>query len=57
MVAIRSRCRNGLGLLASVGVPGGAGLSVLAATEPDTKRLIAGALGLGLPDVNDLAWR
>jgi fermentation-respiration switch protein FrsA (DUF1100 family) len=40
-----------------VGVSEGAGLSVLAATDPDTKRSIAGALGLGLPDINELGWR
>lgn len=40
-----------------VGVSEGAGLSVLAATDPDTKRSIAGTLGLGLPDINELGWR
>jgi hypothetical protein len=40
-----------------IGVSEGAGLSVLAATDPDTKRSIAGALGLGLPDINELGWR
>jgi hypothetical protein len=40
-----------------IGVSEGAGLSVLAATDPRTKQLIAGVLGLGLPDVNELAWR
>jgi alpha-beta hydrolase superfamily lysophospholipase len=40
-----------------VGVSEGAGLSVLAATDPETKRSIAGALGLGLPDINELGWR
>jgi fermentation-respiration switch protein FrsA (DUF1100 family) len=40
-----------------IGVSEGAGLSVLAATDPDTKRAIAGALGLGLPDINELGWR
>ena len=40
-----------------VGVSEGAGLSVLAATDPPTKRAIAGVLGLGLPDLNELGWR
>jgi len=40
-----------------VGVSEGAGLSVLAATDPQTKASIAGVLGLGLPDINELGWR
>lgn len=40
-----------------IGVSEGAGLSVLAATDPETKRLIAGVIGLGLPDLNELGWR
>lgn len=40
-----------------IGVSEGAGLSVLAATDPRTKAEIAGVIGLGLPDVNELAWR
>lgn len=40
-----------------IGVSEGAGLSVLAATDPQTKRSIAGVLGLGLPDINELGWR
>lgn len=40
-----------------VGVSEGAGLSVLAATDPDTKSRIAGVVGLGLPDINELGWR
>jgi alpha-beta hydrolase superfamily lysophospholipase len=39
-----------------VGVSEGAGLSVLAATDPETKRFIGGVVGLGLPDMNELAW-
>jgi hypothetical protein len=35
----------------------GAGLSVLAATDPATKGTIAGVLGVGLPDLNELGWR
>jgi alpha-beta hydrolase superfamily lysophospholipase len=40
-----------------IGVSEGAGLSVLAATDPETKRGIAGVIGLGLPDLNELGWR
>ena len=40
-----------------VGVSEGAGLSVLAATDPQTKTDIAGVIGLGLPDLNELGWR
>jgi len=40
-----------------VGVSLGAGLSVLAATDPQTKASISGVVGLGLPDHNELAWR
>lgn len=40
-----------------IGVSEGAGLSVLAATDPETKRVISGVIGLGLPDMNELAWR
>lgn len=40
-----------------VGVSEGAGLSVLAATDPQTKAVIAGVVGVGLPDLNELGWR
>jgi fermentation-respiration switch protein FrsA (DUF1100 family) len=40
-----------------IGVSEGAGLSVLAATEPQTRGRIAGVLGLGLPDETELGWR
>ena len=40
-----------------IGVSEGAGLSVLAATDPQTKAEIAGVIGLGLPDLNELGWR
>lgn len=40
-----------------VGVSEGAGLSVLAATDPTTRSAIGGVLGLGLPDINELGWR
>jgi hypothetical protein len=39
-----------------IGVSEGAGLSVLAATDPQTKAAIAGVIGLGLPDANELGW-
>jgi alpha-beta hydrolase superfamily lysophospholipase len=39
------------------GVSEGAGLSVLAATDPNTKGAIAGVIGMGLPDLNELGWR
>ena len=40
-----------------IGVSEGAGLSVLAATDAQTKALIGGVIGLGLPDMNELGWR
>jgi len=40
-----------------IGVSEGAGLSVLAATDPATKTDIIGVIGLGLPDLNDFGWR
>jgi len=40
-----------------IGVSEGAGLSVLAATNPDTKAAVSGVIGLGLPNINELAWR
>jgi Bacterial virulence protein (VirJ) len=40
-----------------IGVSEGAGLSVLAAGDPRMKTLIAGVIGLGLPDHNELGWR
>lgn len=40
-----------------IGVSEGAGLSVLAATDPETKADISGVIGLGLPDLNELGWR
>jgi type IV secretory pathway VirJ component len=39
------------------GISEGAGLSVLAATHPAVQQAIAGVIGLGLGDVNELAWR
>jgi pimeloyl-ACP methyl ester carboxylesterase len=40
-----------------IGVSEGAGLSVLAATDPRTKHAIAGVICLGLPNLNELGWR
>ena len=40
-----------------IGVSEGAGLSVLAATDPGIKQAVAGVIGLGLPNLNELAWR
>jgi alpha-beta hydrolase superfamily lysophospholipase len=40
-----------------VGVSEGAGLSVLAATDPATRAAIAGVVALGLPEINELGWR
>jgi pimeloyl-ACP methyl ester carboxylesterase len=40
-----------------IGVSEGAGLSVLAASDPKTRESILGVIGLGLPDMNELAWR
>jgi len=49
--------RGGSGKPILIGVSEGAGLSVLAATDPQLKAAIAGVIGLGLPDLNELAWR
>lgn len=40
-----------------IGVSEGAGLSVLAATDPETKSALGGIICLGLPDRNELGWR
>jgi hypothetical protein len=40
-----------------IGVSEGAGLSVLAATDPRTKSAIAGVIALGLPNLSELGWR
>ncbi len=39
------------------GISEGAGLSVLAATDPQMKESIQGILALGLPDQNELGWK
>lgn len=40
-----------------IGVSEGAGLSVLAATDPRTKESLGGIVALGLPNINELGWR
>jgi fermentation-respiration switch protein FrsA (DUF1100 family) len=40
-----------------IGVSEGAGLSVLAAVDPEMQRRVAGVIALGLPDRNELGWR
>jgi alpha-beta hydrolase superfamily lysophospholipase len=40
-----------------IGVSEGAGLSVLAATDPQTKAVIGGVVAVGLPESNELGWR
>jgi fermentation-respiration switch protein FrsA (DUF1100 family) len=54
---IEYAARGGTAKPLLVGVSEGAGLSVLAATDPQTKGEIAGVIGLGLPDLNELGWR
>ena len=40
-----------------IGVSEGAGLSVLAAADGQTKAAVGGVIAIGLPDVNELGWR
>jgi alpha-beta hydrolase superfamily lysophospholipase len=40
-----------------IGVSEGAGLSVLAATDPRNREAVAGVIGLGLSDLTELGWR
>jgi pimeloyl-ACP methyl ester carboxylesterase len=49
--------KGGDGLPIVIGVSEGAGLATLAATDEAVKRAVAGVIGLGLPDVNELGWR
>ena len=49
--------RGGSGKPILIGVSEGGGLSVLAASESQLKAEIAGVIGLGLPDLNELGWR
>lgn len=55
LVAFVARGRTAKPLL--VGVSEGAGLSVLAATDAEVKAAVQGVIVLGLPAVNELAWR
>jgi dienelactone hydrolase len=48
---------TGQGRPVLVGVSEGAGLSVLAATDPAMQRRITGIVAIGLPDLNELGWR
>lgn len=40
-----------------MGISEGAGLAVLAAADPAVKQAVAGVVGLGLSDQNELGWR
>jgi len=40
-----------------VGVSEGAGLSLLAAADPRSRDFVAGVVGIGLPNINELGWR
>jgi Bacterial virulence protein (VirJ) len=40
-----------------IGVSEGAGLSVLATSDPLTKAEVQGIVAVGLPDLNELGWR
>jgi fermentation-respiration switch protein FrsA (DUF1100 family) len=55
LAAFAARNRDSKPIL--TGVSEGAGLSVLAATDPATKMAISGVVALGLPDLNELGWR
>jgi fermentation-respiration switch protein FrsA (DUF1100 family) len=56
-VFIEYAARGNVGKPVLIGVSEGAGLSVLAATDPGVKKVIAGVVGLGLGNVNELGWR
>ena len=49
--------RDGASKPILAGVSEGAGLSVLAATDPQVRAAVRGVLGLGLPDQNELGWK
>jgi fermentation-respiration switch protein FrsA (DUF1100 family) len=40
-----------------IGVSEGGALSLLAATDPDVKTIVAGVIGVGVPDRAELGWR
>jgi hypothetical protein len=56
-VIVDFAARGSAGKPILIGVSEGAGLSVLAASDPRMKTQIAGVIGLGLPDLNELGWR
>lgn len=49
--------RNGSHRPILIGASEGAGLSVLAATDPRVQQAIGGVIGVGLPDLTELGWR
>ena len=55
LVAFAARSGHAKPLL--IGVSEGAGLSVLAATDPSVRAITGGVIALGLPDRNELGWR
>jgi alpha-beta hydrolase superfamily lysophospholipase len=55
LVAYAAKGRQAKPIL--VGVSEGAGLSVLAASDPSVKAAVRGVIALGLPDLNELGWR
>ena len=55
LIAFASRATGRKPIL--VGASEGAGLSVLAASDPLVKSSVAGVVGLGLPDRTELGWR
>jgi alpha-beta hydrolase superfamily lysophospholipase len=56
-VLVDFAARGGIKKPILIGISEGAGLSVLAASDPQTQGAIAGVIGLGLPDLNELGWR
>ena len=50
-------CKNSSARPILAGVSEGAGLSVLAATDPEVKTMIQGVLAIGLPNKSELGWR
>ncbi len=55
LIEYAKRMSSGTPLLA--GISEGAGLSVLASTDPQVKSAVRGILALGLPDENELGWK
>ncbi len=54
---IDSARQKGRGKPILAGISEGAGLSVLAVTDPEVKSAVHGILCLGLPDQNELGWK